>query len=234
MEEHYDVVECLIKHGADVRRELKLSYPLFFWAVKAGNIDVVQSLVQHTGVDIDKCDESGQTALRTAARKGHVSIVEYLIQLSREGRLLDVNQVDTKGYSALWQAADEGHLAVAVLLIENGGDVNKADNNGQTPLYRASRHGRTNMVELLIAHGAIANQADNSGMTPLYRAVQGGHLAVVEVLVGSGQADVNVVSGSVGNTKRIFGVGNVAVCGGSTPLHYACSQVRCVFIFKSQ
>ena len=200
-EEHYDIVECLVKSGADFKRELKLSYPLYYWAAKVGNKEVMQTLVQHTGIDIDKVDDvTSQTALLKAAKRGHLSVVEYLLELHQEGRHLEINHVDLNGYSSLWQAADEGHLEVATLLVKNGAIVTMSDKKGQTPLYRASFYGRTDMVKLLIAHGASVNQPDHLLMTPLYLTIQGGgagesFLAVVEALVEAG-ADVNTTVSS--------------------------------------
>ena len=69
-----------------------------------------------------------------ASERGHLSIVEYLINHGA-----DVNKANHWGRTPLSIASENGHLSVAKCLFEHGADVNKADKDGKPPLHIAAR-----------------------------------------------------------------------------------------------
>jgi ankyrin repeat protein len=58
--------------------------------------------------DVNKASDSGQTPLLAAARKGHIEVVQWLVE---EGHA-DVNQACNKGKTALCYAAHAGCVEV--------------------------------------------------------------------------------------------------------------------------
>ena len=94
------------------------SNPLLF-AAKYGQLAVVKNLLKKNSTNINHQDEEyGDTALMIAARNGHESILEHLIEKGA-----DVNLQDKKCCSALMAAAYGGHKTIVKHLIEKGADV---------------------------------------------------------------------------------------------------------------
>lgn len=109
-------------------------------------------------------DPHGCTALMKAAYKGHVSIVESLIQAGAH-----VNAVDKQGNTALVWAALGGNLSVVRILGEqtginfNGSEEKIITYRGQevyppTPLVAAAYAGHGDIAEYLLDKGADINR----------------------------------------------------------------------------
>ena len=66
-------------------------------------------------------NESGETLLITAARLGHLEIVERLVAD------IDIEETDNDGWTALLNAAQQGHAQIARTLLAAGALVDNAD-----------------------------------------------------------------------------------------------------------
>ena len=109
-------------------------------AARDGDSFAVLTLL-NTGIDINKKNKDGWTALHIAASKNRLEIVELLIENGAE--------VDSKGDPStifIWQ-------------------------RGFTPLHYATVNGHKDIVELLINQGAQVNAKDNTANTPLDLAI---------------------------------------------------------------
>ena len=100
------------------------------------------------------------TAIRVAAREGHVEIVKALI-----GYKAPVNE------NAIYVAAREGHLEVVKTLIEYKAPVN------ENAIYWAARKGHLDVVKELIAYKAPVDEE------AIWAASKYGHLEVVKELI---------------------------------------------------
>ncbi len=102
----------------------------------AGHNDAVliQALIKQ-GIDINKSDWDGKTALHTAARLGFLDIVK---QLSKAGAR--VNVADAVGNTPLHEAAatDTNSLEIIQELVRQGADVNALNLEHKTPLWIAA------------------------------------------------------------------------------------------------
>jgi len=108
--------------------------------------EIVSSLIDVEGCDINQVDCAGNTPLVWAAWSGHEGVLKIL--LGRD----DVNP-DKPGFleqTPLFWAARRGYEGVVKILLKRD-DVNsnKPDNQGQTPLSRAIQSGHTGVVALL-------------------------------------------------------------------------------------
>jgi len=74
--------------------------------------------------------ENGKTLLHYAANRGHIEIVQLLLE---RGAKLDIQDKDKK--TPLHEAMAYHHDKVARLLIEKGANVNLRDKEGKTPLF---------------------------------------------------------------------------------------------------
>ena len=90
---------------------------------------MVKLLVEN-GADVNHQDDDGRTPLHWAARKGHLAIVEFLID---EGAGVDVRSL-AKGETPLHKAATQGHVPVVRLLLQSGADKHVKNCDGLTPL----------------------------------------------------------------------------------------------------
>jgi len=64
-----------------------------------------------------------RTPLHYAARYGHLSVVEYLVN-----QKADINAKDGDDYTPLHFSAENGHLSVVEYLINQKADINSKDN----------------------------------------------------------------------------------------------------------
>eukprot|EP00752_Nemacystus_decipiens_P008297 g7417.t1 len=90
---HVGVVHELLIAGADATRGDQFGYSALHLAAKHGFPDVITELLSFSSVDVDLLDESGETALHTAARYAKTTCMSRLLEhggnlniLSRSGR----------------------------------------------------------------------------------------------------------------------------------------------------
>ena len=115
-------------------------------ASRFGLVDVVRSLVEGRGADVDMRLNHGWTALLEAAYGGHLTVIQYLL-----GAGADVNRATDYGWTPLHCAAMRGHLEVMRALLDAGADVTKRNSFGRTALYYAN----TDIATLLREHGGV-------------------------------------------------------------------------------
>lgn len=99
--------------------------PLHDYASK-GDVVLLQKALENGG-DVNKTDESGQTALHFAADKGHVDCISSLISAGA-----DVNASDVDGISVLQSSVIGEHREIAQLLLQAGANPDKKDDDGDS------------------------------------------------------------------------------------------------------
>ena len=125
--------------------------PLLFIAVKKGNKDVVQLLVEK-GANLNRVSYDGETPLSIAAKEGQAEMVRVLVENGA-----NVNQANDCDETPLWIAAGNGHLEVVRVLVEKKAEVEQADERGWTPLFIAAAKDHLEVVRLLEDNGANWN-----------------------------------------------------------------------------
>lgn len=102
-------------------------------AAEKGTIAEVKRLFAEADVDASSADEFGFSALHGAAKKGHASIVELLLE---RGAHADARAGDgCRRQSPLHYACRYGHLAVAkMLLAANADPAAPSSKDGKTPM----------------------------------------------------------------------------------------------------
>ena len=200
-ENHAEVAQLLVEHGADINaRSQLMSYPKDRFGLEG-----VISILPH----------GYWTPLMYAARQGSLGALRVLLKAGA-----DLNLSDPDGTTALVFAIINSHYDAARLLVEAGADPNLADTAGMAALYATvdtntlgeiyGRPGKkvvndTNALELmnvLLAHGANPNAQLRSaalfrahtpgepalaeGATPLMRAAKNGDVATMSLLLAHG------------------------------------------------
>lgn len=161
---------------------------------------------------------TGSTALFHAASRGHVEVVNCLIEAGA-----DVNMGDKEGSTALISAVRFGRKECMEALIAAGADPNATPKNafgiGWTALKYAIWDVHPDSVSRLIAAGADVNARGRDGDTPLIdlmRAASSEYhhswdiLNIIQALVAAG-ADVNAKNG--GGRSALW---NAATIGGAS------------------
>ena len=160
------------------------------WASMFGIVEIVTSLVEVEGCDINQADCAGDTPLVWAARGGHEGVVKILLGRGD----VDPNKPGLYDKTPLLCAAGGGHEGVVEMLLGRDDiNSNKPDNNGQTPLDRAAWEGREGVVKMLLGRDDVdPNRQCCQGRTSLCSAVQNGHGGVVNMLLQRGNVNPNI------------------------------------------
>lgn len=194
-----DIVELLLKHGADVNIVNKNSRSPLYIACMTGNKDIVELLLK-LGADVNKADCGGGTPLYVATCKGHTDCVRIMLNYNAN--------VDLATYasnnSPILIAAAYGFSEITKLLINETDQLDKPDSEGKTPLMLSSLNGYGYITNILLNTGKLnLNAADKENYTVIYYAVQSNNSNIIELLIKNG-ADIRCIH----TTNR-------------TPLHWA-------------
>ncbi|KAL3531396.1 hypothetical protein ACH5RR_010718 [Cinchona calisaya] len=167
---------ALIEAGVDVNSRNSDGESAMSLAVKSGNIDVVQVLVE-SGYTIE---HSVDLFLHDAAAMNRLDLVEILCVGYQD---IDLNSPDPEGQTALHVAAIHGHLEVVKFLVSKGSDPDVVDFEGWSPLHYATQEGHVEAVEFLLDHSISAKYSiTREGKTAFDLAVDEGHSHLYNML----------------------------------------------------
>ncbi len=203
------------------------SSPDFFAAIKAGNLAEVTALLEADSALLNAKDETGLSAVLTAAYYQEPSIVQLLVRCGAELNLYEAyavgelprvqaliaqqpalaNAYAPDGFQPLGLAAFFGQVEIVAFLLDHGAEVNSPSHNSMRvmPLHSAIANRRTEIVKLLLDYRADVNATQADDFTPLHEAAQNGLLDVTRWLLDRG-ASVNARLSSNGKTPLVLAV----------------------------
>jgi ankyrin repeat protein len=130
------------------------------------------------GLDVNKADADGRTALMMAAFEGYTEVVELLLKSGAE-----VDHHDGAGRTALMYASSGPFPQTVELLIQSGAVINRVDTaEGWSALMFAAAEGHQPVVEVLLHHGADIEISDRDGDAAIDHARERGQTHIVELL----------------------------------------------------
>ena len=91
----------------------ELGWTCLHLASVMGNVEMVQKLLAHPGIDVNHKNKFKNSALLLACCHGQAGVVRLLLQDSR----VNVNDRDDDGCTPLWHAARNGHVDVIRWMI---------------------------------------------------------------------------------------------------------------------
>jgi ankyrin repeat protein len=153
-------------------------------AVENGSLEIVRMIISRRDVRVNDLNIYDETALESAAGKGHANLVKFLID---KGALLeDLKQGD----QALIKAASGGHLeTVKILCSQGNADPNVRGKRGETALFHVAESKDSEYQEngeelamFLLEKGADPNPAGTLD-GPLHKAALYGHLKMMRLLL---------------------------------------------------
>ncbi len=114
---HLDVLEKLIKEGANVNERNKYGNIPLHWAASYGRLSIVEELI-NKGADIDAKNNNGNTPLHWAVKSSHLEVAKFLIS-----KHADVNAKNKDSWTSLHFAAAYGNLNIAKFILDEENDV---------------------------------------------------------------------------------------------------------------
>ena len=101
-----EIVELLLEAGADADKVWGQDLTALMWAAGHANdapaldaIDVARRLIE-AGVAVDRQDDRGRTALMIASERGHMKMVEFLLEAGADLSLKDKTGLTAANLSA--------------------------------------------------------------------------------------------------------------------------------------
>ncbi|XVE76302.1 hypothetical protein DITRI_Ditri12bG0161000 [Diplodiscus trichospermus] len=131
---------------------------------------------------VNEVNELGETALFTAAEKGHLDVVKELLQYTTNEGIALKNK---SGFDPLHIAANQGHEAIVKVLLDHDPGLSKTVGQANaTPLVSAATKGHTAVVnELLCKDPSLLEISKSNGKNPLHFASRQGHVDIVKALL---------------------------------------------------
>jgi ankyrin repeat protein len=120
----------------------------FFDACYNGDVATIRNLID-AGVDVHEGDDK---AIINACLKGHLTVVQYLVERGANVRASEGGQEDTP----LFYACDRGHLNVVQYLLRHG--ANARDTHS---MEAAVKNGHVDVVQCLLESGADVRSTEN-------------------------------------------------------------------------
>ncbi len=147
-------------------------------AVNANDPARVRRLIQQ-GADVNAPDEHGDAPLVMAAYRGHVEVLQLLLDSGADVKALDPEMHAT----ALHAAAYAGRTDAVRLLIRHGIEIDKQGPvNGYTALHDAIWQNNVATAKVIIDAGANLDLKSNAGETPLDLARKLGRREIVNLI----------------------------------------------------
>ncbi|XP_053383686.1 uncharacterized protein LOC128549926 [Mercenaria mercenaria] len=236
-----DIVEALIKAGADVNIQDEKGNTALHLAAEWGNSRCVKVLTE-ADADVNVQNNDGCTALHLASRSDITALTEALTEtLIKAGAEINIRALD--GTKALHHASNE----TVRELITAGVDINRQNYIGDTSLHRSIRSFcNFEVLEILITNYACVNIRNKYGLDPLQYAKHNDSLLGVCKLHGHFQlyrdaygntifhflvkyCDITEKVVNLIRTRRLSFAKylNLKNMFGQTPLHTAASRERC-------
>lgn len=202
-----NIVSMLLKHkDLDVINESNIwnKTPLMI-ASENGNGDIVLLLLENNKLEVNKCNNEGETALYVACDTGCTKVVSLL--LKSETHNVDVNICSKNDTTAIYAACCRGHTAIVSLILKY--KAKEIDfSRSKSLLYTACARGYTDMVSVLLETGKIeVNEVTFWGETPLFASCEKGFEEIVLTLITFANTTIDV---------------NKSTDSGETPLYIAC------------
>ena len=144
-------VQAALQSGTDVNSTDEAGYTGLMMALMGRQTAVARLLLEQEGIDINTCDNYGQSALHWAA--SYAENIECLAILLARPELTSqmVNKKDSWGNTPLYRAVFNGAVECVQMLINDARtDPNIKDEDGDSPLMLAIKKNYVGCVGVLL------------------------------------------------------------------------------------
>jgi hypothetical protein len=160
-------VNFLVEKGVDPCAKDNRGYTSLCWAVREGNIAVVEAFLKLDGQTqsiLSQRTNLGETPLHIAVSKQHLNIAECLIKGG-----MKVDLIDMEDNTALHVAAQKGLCPLIRLLLKSGAVTNPQNKRGLTACDEARLAGFDEAVELFREFSVFPTLKDFRGNLRKFR-----------------------------------------------------------------
>jgi ankyrin repeat protein len=204
---HEDIALLLLGHYTTSTLNTKY---ILHAAAGMGRVMLVKYLVKLDGIDIDQPDSKQRTALQFATYRGHVAVVEFLMDNGADSLTRDqwgdtplddalarrnedlvkalLKQQPEKSIlgNLLYSAARRGLGAILTMLLDAGADKDYEYDYGSPALRAAVCNDEVECVRILLMRQVKLDGKDSSGDTVLSDASAVSDLTVIRMLLDAG------------------------------------------------
>ncbi|XP_071094679.1 putative ankyrin repeat protein RF_0381 [Haliotis cracherodii] len=241
---HREILELLVKKGADLCLLDDDGNSILHVASKKGNVETVKYIHSQNIIDIESRGDYGITPVMFAALFGEMEVFFFLVKMGA-----DLSKLDDDGENILHLSSRGGDAEIVNFVLKrNVVDINSDAYDGVTPLLLAAYLGRRQVFDLLIERGANTSAVDYDHDNILHYSCRGGDVEMVNYVLTHKFVDINsrtntlqtpvLVAAMAGKTK-VFQLlikrgADIAKTHDSTKLlEYACKSgaadlVKCV------
>ncbi|KAH9966342.1 hypothetical protein BGW80DRAFT_734349 [Lactifluus volemus] len=155
------VVQLLLKHGANPNVGDTLGRSSLFFASQGGHLRVSRLLIEYGG-DVNAKHAFGDTPLHMASRGGHVEIAKLLLESNANP---NPEQISDLAMPPLYEAMAWGQPQLVQLLLHHSANPHVLGFKGKTPLHIASNRGHLKVTQQLLELGVNVHVRDDEGRT---------------------------------------------------------------------
>ena len=185
-EGHAEVVNELLRRGANPNHQNHNNRVPLLSACSSGNVQVVQALIKVGKCKLDDehvIDKSGANPMHEAAVAEETHVMEWLLENLREDSLRWARKTDQAGRLPVHLAALNNKSEHVRILLRNALDtLESKDQSGATPLFVASVKGYPVTASVLMSFQADPYSKDKSNKTCIDAARAWKRSAVLDVL----------------------------------------------------
>lgn len=161
-------------------------------AAEMNRLKTIELLVRNGAQIVTINEQTGDTALHCAVRKGSLDVATYLIDIS-DLLLIAENK---KKQTPLTLAVKMQKPDIVTMLIQKGSNPDLLNSDGRTSLHNAVISNDSEIVKILTRAGTKIDTLDNDGHTPLHHAVMAENPSTTAILLSKGhKMDVRDRSG---------------------------------------
>ncbi|CAF1049841.1 unnamed protein product [Adineta ricciae] len=211
--EHFDetiatsVLEKAQLYGLDPTPVDVMGNTVLHIYAQKNNLNMCNKLLTMNPANIMKMlqirNNSGYTAFHDAIMNGNSEIVELMIEIVPDAKML-IEERDDQLQTSLHMTASNGDVKIVDLMISHNADIHARDINDHTPLHEAARSSDSNndvirdrveCIEHLIRAGAEVDALNIHRETPLHIACRYSSSSIVRALL---HHDANILQTNIG------------------------------------
>lgn len=155
----YNIVNLLLDFGANMPQDR------LYWDCEQGNLQHVIYIIEQRLIDPNIVSKLYTTPIAISCIKGHMDIVDYLLQHTN----IDINDGVIGSQTLLHIATSTNNIDAISFLLDKGANINIQDNRGRTPLISAIDNKHTTAYKLLLERGANRFTCHTSLYDPVVR-----------------------------------------------------------------
>ncbi len=161
-----NIVNSLLKAGADPNQMTNAGKSPLSMAVTSGNLEAVKVLLEN-GAYPDLVDSGGSTPLMWAVQNAHNKTSKDVVKVLLKQNL-DLKKTDSQGLTAFDRlCCSKGDVDIGIMLMDSGAEIiTEVDKTKpRTSLMMCALNGHTALCEELIKRGVNVNAKNEFGNT---------------------------------------------------------------------